>query len=36
MIMDKDEAIRQNRLAQLTILARLAAIVGNLNELIVK
>lgn len=36
MIMDKDEAIRQNRLAQLTILARLAAIVGNLNVLIVK
>ena len=36
MIMDKDEAIRQNRLAQLTILARLAAVVGNLNDLIVK
>ena len=36
MIMDKDEAIRQNRLAQLTILARLAAVVGNLNVLIVK
>ena len=36
MIMDKDEAVRQNRLAQLTILARLAAVVGNLNDLIVK
>lgn len=36
MIMDKDEAVRQNRLAQLTILARLTAVVGNLNDLIVK
>lgn len=36
MIMDKDAAVRQNRLAQLTILARLAAVVGNLNDLIVK
>lgn len=36
MIMDKDEAVRRNRLAQLTILARLAALVGNLDDLIVK
>lgn len=36
MIMDKDESVRQNRLAQLTILARLAAKVGNLDKLIVK
>lgn len=36
MIMDKDEAVRNNRLAQLVVLARLAAVVGNLNDLIVK
>lgn len=36
MIMDKDEAIRQNRLSQLIILARLASVVGNLDDLIVK
>lgn len=36
MIMDKDQAIRHNRLAQLTILSRLAGIVGNLDNLIVK
>ena len=36
MIMDKNEAVRNNRLAQLGILARLARIMGNLNDLIVK
>lgn len=36
MIMDKNEDIRNNRLTQLGILARLAGIMGNLNDLIVK
>lgn len=36
MIMDKNENIRNNRLAQLEILARLTAALGNLNSLIVK
>ena len=36
MIMDKNEAVRNNRLAQLAIIARLARVMGNLNDLIVK
>ena len=36
MIMDKNEDIRNNRLTQLGILARLAGVMGNLNDLIVK
>ncbi|MDO4903800.1 MAG: glycine--tRNA ligase subunit beta [Limosilactobacillus sp.] len=36
MIMDKDEKIKNNRLSQLAILADLAKIMGNLNDLIVK
>ncbi|WP_076461847.1 glycine--tRNA ligase subunit beta [Limosilactobacillus caccae] len=36
MIMDKNEDIRNNRLAQLTILADQAAMIGNLDNLIVK
>ena len=36
MIMDKNEAVRHNRLAQLAIIARLARVMGNLNDLIVK
>lgn len=36
MIMDKDEAIRANRLAQLHLIARDAAIFGDLDQLIVK
>lgn len=36
MIMDKNEAIKNNRLKQLSILARLIFIVGNLDELVVK
>lgn len=36
MIMDKNEAVRNNRLAQLTILADQAAMIGNLDNLIVK
>lgn len=36
MIMDKNEAVRNNRLAQLAIIARLAQVMGNLNDLIVK
>ena len=36
MIMDKNEDVRNNRLAQLAIIARLARVMGNLNDLIVK
>ncbi|HJA73163.1 MAG TPA: glycine--tRNA ligase subunit beta [Candidatus Limosilactobacillus faecipullorum] len=36
MIMDKDEAIKNNRLAQLSILANLTGRLGNLDQLIVK
>ncbi|MBD5806582.1 glycine--tRNA ligase subunit beta [Limosilactobacillus walteri] len=36
MIMDKDENIRNNRLTQLSILANQAALIGNLDNLIVK
>ncbi len=36
MIMDKDEAIKNNRLTQLRILARQTALIGNLDKLIVK
>ncbi len=36
MIMDKNEDVRNNRLTQLGILARLAGVMGNLNDLIVK
>lgn len=36
MIMDKNEAVKNNRLKQLSILARLIFIVGNLDELVVK
>lgn len=36
MIMDKNEAVRNNRLAQLAIIARLTRVMGNLNDLIVK
>lgn len=36
MIMDKNEVVRNNRLAQLAIIARLARVMGNLNDLIVK
>lgn len=36
MIMDKNEAIRDNRLKQLSILARLIFIIGNLDDLVVK
>lgn len=36
MIMDKNEDVRSNRLAQLAIIARLARVMGNLNDLIVK
>ncbi|KRN58825.1 glycine--tRNA ligase subunit beta [Limosilactobacillus secaliphilus] len=36
MIMDKDEKIRANRLAQLRLIARDAAIFGDLDSLIVK
>ncbi len=36
MIMDKNEAIKNNRLKQLSILAHLIFLVGNLDELIVK
>ncbi|GEN94986.1 glycine--tRNA ligase subunit beta [Pediococcus ethanolidurans] len=36
MIMVDDKAVRENRLKQLTILARLIFSIGNLNELIVK
>lgn len=36
MIMDKNEDIRNNRLAQLSILANQASLIGNLDNLIVK
>ena len=36
MIMDKNEDIRNNRLAQLSILANQTALIGNLDNLIVK
>ena len=36
MIMDKDEAVKNNRLAQLTLLADLTGRLGNLDQLIVK
>lgn len=36
MIMDKNEAVRNNRLAQLAVIARLTRVMGNLNDLIVK
>ena len=36
MIMDKNEDIRNNRLAQLSILAHQASLIGNLDNLIVK
>lgn len=36
MIMDKDEDIRNNRLTQLRILARMTYLIGNLDKLIVK
>ena len=36
MIMDKNEDIRNNRLAQLSVLARQASLIGNLDNLIVK
>ena len=36
MIMDKDEAVKNNRLSLLTILADQTAAFGNLDQLIVK
>lgn len=36
MIMDKNEDIRNNRLAQLSILAHQTSLIGNLDNLIVK
>lgn len=36
MIMDKDEAVKNNRLSQLTILSNKSATFGNLDNLIVK